>query len=150
MLKNMLLHVTIKAKLKLSYFLLKQANTINSIINFLQNEAWEYQVKYITFDDIRDIMDWDDKVAEAIWRKIKDLANLGELSLISSLSCPWCIKSYDYCPLCSYRERHGICDLKWSDTGMIRRSLWDVYDAGVCDRRWVDNTIREIEQWLSQ
>jgi len=89
---------------------------------------------YFVDGDEKEIMTWDEKIAQSIWEKIKVCIEKNEASGLNYKLCPFCYKNnYNHdltkpgrhnpaCIDCEYGERHGICTDN-SDKSEFRRIL---------------------------
>lgn len=129
------------AKEKLIKFMELKAEKIKE----LSNNTIDY---YFTEEDKKDILNWDNKIAEKIWTKIKSSIKYLKASGLSRHVCPFCIyykfkiDVFEKCINCTYGQRHGYCFLVDSDYDKISKTNIKYY----LTNDWYLKIIKLIEE----
>ncbi|HDD43418.1 MAG TPA: hypothetical protein ENG63_00950 [Candidatus Desulfofervidus auxilii] len=80
---------------------------------------------YFVKEDEKDILEWEDGIAEMVWIEIKRNVFEQMANGLSSDVCPYCIKQsllflgLSKCVACEYGSRHGFCYQIGSDFNKI-------------------------------
>ena len=110
---------------------------------------------YFLEEDKKEILDWDDKLAEKVWQEIKIKVMCFHASGLSCSVCPFC-QYYEFlywsepyffrCEKCGYARRHGDCFQVNSDYHKIMKKKSYVKTM---TNEWYKKVIEEIEEAIT-